>query len=132
MLKDLIQLFAETFIKGKKSWVAEQCAPIVRNGTNIPCTSTTDFFSYVAPCNGWATSRSNSSTVSALEIQVENGQMALASVLNGNTAGCGLCCYVKKGTLLNSYAEVERLRIILFGSTKQVQTFNPLTGGALC
>lgn len=98
MLKDLMQLFAETFLKSKRSWVAEQCAPIVRNGTNIPCTSTTDFFSYVAPCNGWATSRSNSSTVSALEIQVENGQMALASVLNGTTAGCGLCCYVKKGT----------------------------------
>ena len=38
----------------------------------------------------------------------------------------------KKEPLLNSYAEVERLRIILFGSTKQVQTFNPLTGGALC
>jgi hypothetical protein len=27
-------------------------------------------------------------------------------------------------------AEVQP--IILFGSTKQVQTFNPLTGGALC
>ena len=38
----------------------------------------------------------------------------------------------KKEPLLNSYAEVERLRIILFGSTKQVQTFNPLTGGASC
>ena len=67
-------------------------------GINIPCTSTTDFFSYIAPCNGWATSRCNSNTVSALEIQVENGQMALASVLNGNTAGAGICCYVKKGT----------------------------------
>lgn len=32
----------------------------------------------------------------------------------------------------NSYAEVERLRIILFGSTKQVQTLNSLAGGALC
>ena len=119
MLKDPIRLFSDSFLKSKKSWVAEQCAPIVHNGTNIPCTSTTDFFTYIAPCNGWATSRSNSSTVSALEIQVENGQMALASVLNGNTAGCGLCCYVK-------------LRIILFGSTKQVLTLNSSTGGVLC
>lgn len=38
----------------------------------------------------------------------------------------------KKEPLLNSYAEVERLRIILFGSTKQVQMFNSLVGGALC
>lgn len=38
----------------------------------------------------------------------------------------------KKEPLLNSYAEVERLRIILFGSTKQVQTLNSLAGGALC
>lgn len=93
MLKSLIQLFAEKFLQSKKSWVSEQCAPIVRNGTNIPCTSTTDFFSYVAPSNGWATSRCNSSTVSALEIQVENGQMALASVLNGNTSDYSLWFY---------------------------------------
>ena len=38
----------------------------------------------------------------------------------------------KKEPLLNSYAEVERLRIILFGSTKQVPTLNSLAGGALC
>lgn len=38
----------------------------------------------------------------------------------------------KKEPLLNSYAEAEVQPIILFGSTKQVQTFNPLTGGALC
>jgi hypothetical protein len=38
----------------------------------------------------------------------------------------------KKEPLLNSYAEVERLRIILFGSTKQVQMLNSLVGGALC
>lgn len=38
----------------------------------------------------------------------------------------------KKEPLLNSYAEAETHRIIPFGSTKQVQTFNPLTGGALC
>lgn len=98
MLKALIQLFAEKFLQSKKSWVAEQSAPIIHQGINIPCSSTTDFFTYTAPCNGWATSRCNSTTVSALEIQVENGQMALASVLNGNTAGAGICCYVKKGT----------------------------------
>ena len=38
----------------------------------------------------------------------------------------------KKEPLLNSYAEVERLRIILFGSTKQVLTLNSSTGGVLC
>lgn len=38
----------------------------------------------------------------------------------------------KKEPLLNSYAEVERLWIILFGSTKQVLTLNSSTGGALC
>lgn len=100
MLKALIQLFAEKFLQSKKSWVSEQCAPIVRTGINIPCTSTTDFFTYIAPYNGWVTSRCNSITVSALEIQVDNGQMALASVLNGNTAGAGICSYVKKGTTI--------------------------------
>lgn len=39
---------------------------------------------------------------------------------------------LKKEAPLSSYAEVERLRIILFGSTKQVQTLNSLAGGALC
>lgn len=100
MLKSLISLFAEKFLQSKKSWVAEQSAPITSGSTLIPCTSTTDFFTYIAPCNGWATSRCNANTVSALEIQVGNGQMVLASVLNGNTAGCGVCCYVKKGSTL--------------------------------
>jgi hypothetical protein len=39
---------------------------------------------------------------------------------------------LKKEPLLNSYAEEERLRIILFGSTKQVLTLNSSTGGVLC
>lgn len=39
---------------------------------------------------------------------------------------------LKKGHRLSSCAEAEVQPIILFGSTKQVQTFNPLTGGALC
>lgn len=39
---------------------------------------------------------------------------------------------LKKGHRLSSCAVAEVQPIILFGSTKQVQTFNPLTGGALC
>lgn len=39
---------------------------------------------------------------------------------------------LKKGHRLISCAVAEVQPIILFGSTKQVQTFNPLTGGALC
>lgn len=39
---------------------------------------------------------------------------------------------LKKGHRLSFCAVVEVQPIILFGSTKQVQTFNPLTGGALC
>ena len=77
MLKSLISLFAEKFLQSKKSWVAEQSAPITSGSTLIPCTSTTDFFTYIAPCNGWATSRCNANTVSALEIQVGNGQICL-------------------------------------------------------
>ena len=131
MLKALIQLFAESFLKAK-SHGFRTIRSYHHQGINISCSSTTDFFTYTAPCNGWATARCNSTTVSALEIQVENGQMALASVLNGNTAGAGICCYVKKGHRLSSCAVGEVQPIILFGSTKQVQTFNLLTGGALC
>ena len=39
---------------------------------------------------------------------------------------------LKKGHRLCSCAVAEVQPIILFGSTKQVQTFDPLTGGALC
>lgn len=39
---------------------------------------------------------------------------------------------LKKGHRLSSCVVAEVQPIILFGSTKQVQTFNPLTGGALC
>lgn len=39
---------------------------------------------------------------------------------------------LKKGHRLSSCAVAEVQPIILFGSTKPVQTFNPLTGGALC
>lgn len=39
---------------------------------------------------------------------------------------------LKKGHRLISCAVAEVQPIILFGSTRQVQTFNPLTGGALC
>lgn len=36
MLKALVQLFAESFLKSKKSWVSEQSAPIIHQGINIP------------------------------------------------------------------------------------------------
>ena len=39
---------------------------------------------------------------------------------------------LKKVHRLSSCAVAEVQPIILFGSTRQVQTFNPLTGGALC
>ena len=39
---------------------------------------------------------------------------------------------LKKGHRLSSCVVAEVQPIILFGSTRQVQTFNPLTGGALC
>lgn len=39
---------------------------------------------------------------------------------------------LKKGHRLSSCAVAEVQPIIFFGSTKPVQTFNPLTGGALC
>lgn len=39
---------------------------------------------------------------------------------------------LKKGHRLSSCVVAEVQPIILFGSTRQVQTFNPLIGGALC
>lgn len=39
---------------------------------------------------------------------------------------------LKKGHRLSSCVVAEVQPIILFGSTRQVQTFNPLTGGASC
>lgn len=54
--------------------------------------------------------------------------LSLTEILLGVASAVTL----KKEPLLSSYAEVERLRIILFGSTKQVPTLNSLAGGALC
>lgn len=50
MLKTLVQLFAESFLKGKKSWVCSQsyCG---NNFVAIPFTAGT-FASYVAPSDG--------------------------------------------------------------------------------
>lgn len=82
MLKALVQLFAEKFLQSKKSWVSEQSAPIIHQGINIPCTSTTDFFSYIAPCNGWVfvtcgnfiKSAMLKNNRSGISVRLENGE----------------------------------------------------------
>lgn len=47
MLKQLIQLFAEKFLTGKKEWVGHQAFPHHRVGVDITVKS------YIAPSDGW-------------------------------------------------------------------------------
>ena len=52
MLKQLIQLFAEKFLQGKKSWVSNQSQALISGGTDISYTSNTDNQSFTAPIDG--------------------------------------------------------------------------------
>ena len=52
MLKQLIQLFAEKFLQGKKEWVSNQSQALVSGGTEIAFTSNTESQYYTAPCDG--------------------------------------------------------------------------------
>ena len=47
MLKQLIQLFAEKFLQGKKEWVGHQAFPHHRVSVDITLKS------YIAPSDGW-------------------------------------------------------------------------------
>ncbi|WP_370855188.1 hypothetical protein [Parasutterella sp.] len=132
MLKDLIRLFSDSFLKSKKSWVAEQCAPIVHNGTNIPCQAQR----ISLPTSRRATAGQHLGAIQAqfqlLKFKSRMGRWRLPLSLTETLPVVASAVTLKKEPLLNSYAEVERLRIILFGSTKQVLTLNSSTGGVLC
>lgn len=52
MLKQLIQLFAEKFLVGKKTWVSNQSQALISGGTDIAFTSSTDNQDYTAPNDG--------------------------------------------------------------------------------
>lgn len=129
MLKSLIQLFAEKFLQSKKSWVSEQSAPIIHQGINIPC-----MISLPTPHRATA-----GRLLGAIQLQSQllksksrTGRWHLLPYLTETLRELGSVVTLKKGHRLSSCAVAEVQPIILFGSTKQVQTFNPLTGGASC
>ena len=79
------------------------------------------------------------SAIGAIQIQSQllksksrTGRWHLLPFLTETLRELGSVVTLKKGHRLSSCAVAEVQPIILFGSTKQVQTFNPLTGGALC
>lgn len=67
-----------------------------------------------------------------LKSKSRTGRWHLLPYLTETLRELGSVVTLKKGHRLSSCAVAEVQPIILFGSTKQVQTFNPLTGGALC
>ena len=67
-----------------------------------------------------------------LKSKSRTGRWHLLPFLTETLRELGSVVTLKKGHRLSSCAVAEVQPIILFGSTKQVQTFNPLTGGALC
>lgn len=67
-----------------------------------------------------------------LKSKSRTGRWHLLPFLTETLPELGSVVTLKKGHRLSSCAVAEVQPIILFGSTKQVQTFNPLTGGALC
>ena len=67
-----------------------------------------------------------------LKSKSRTGRWHLLPFLTETLREPGSVVTLKKGHRLSSCAVAEVQPIILFGSTKQVQTFNPLTGGALC
>ena len=67
-----------------------------------------------------------------LKSKWRTGRWHLLPFLTETLREPGSVVTLKKGHRLSSCAVAEVQPIILFGSTKQVQTFNPLTGGALC
>lgn len=67
-----------------------------------------------------------------LKSKSRTGRWHLLPFLTETLRELGSVVTLKKGHRLSSCVVAEVQPIILFGSTKQVQTFNPLTGGALC
>ena len=67
-----------------------------------------------------------------LKSKSRTGRWHLLPFLTETLRELGSVVTLKKGHRLSSCAVAEVQPIILFGSTKQVQTFNPLTGGASC
>lgn len=67
-----------------------------------------------------------------LKSKSRTGRWHLLPFLTETPRELGSVVTLKKGHRLSSCAVAEVQPIILFGSTKQVQTFNPLTGGASC
>lgn len=67
-----------------------------------------------------------------LKSKSRTGRWHLLPFLTETLRELGSVVTLKKGHRLSSCAVAEVQPIILFGSIKQVQTFNPLTGGALC
>lgn len=88
MLKALIQLFAESFLRSKKSWVSAQALPAQK----LVSISVTNGGTYVAPCDGWvrlgnpSVTRAFLYTTVASCTSMEGGALCYAPIRKGETA----------------------------------------------
>ncbi len=91
MLKALVQLFAESFLKSKKSWVSAQALP----ATEKVAFTVTNELQYTAPADGWVRIGSSSVTSTTL----------YASVASRSSGDSSALCYipVRKGEVVVCY-----------------------------
>ncbi|WP_337630877.1 hypothetical protein [Parasutterella sp.] len=88
MLKALVQLFAESFLRSKKSWVSAQALPAQK----LVSISVTNGGTYVAPCDGWVRLGNSSITRAVLyttvasSTYVQEGALCYAPIRKGETA----------------------------------------------
>ena len=93
MLKSLIQLFAESFLKSKKSWVGGQSLP---SSAKVAFT-VTNGLNYTAPKDGWVRIGNSSVTrvtlyasVASLSSGADGSALCYVPVRKGETVVCYL------------------------------------------
>lgn len=67
MLKALVQLFAESFLKGKKKWLSERSVKLAYPETVFEIPKTNTWTSFTMPFDGWVVVKGDDNITAAID-----------------------------------------------------------------
>lgn len=74
MLKALVQLFAESFLKSKKKWLSERSVKLAYPETVFEIPNTNTWTAFTMPFDGWAVVKGPDNITAAIDCYVLEGE----------------------------------------------------------
>lgn len=102
MLKALVQLFAESFLKSKKTWLSERSVKLAYPETVFEIPKTNTWTSFTMPFDGWAVIKGPDNITAAIDCYVSEGghQMQRFCVRGFSDSFASVSLPCEKGNLI--------------------------------